>query len=99
MTEIHEAVRVQAVKVRRGLYELRGVTHTRPRPRYPGAPVCGGKIFAERFGLYRDDGEVISGSWECYCERCLDCDFNGWDTLRECIQEAPEFWMEEVIDG
>lgn len=86
---------VKAVKVRRGLYRLEGVTHTEPR--YPGASVCGGQVFAQRHpDESRDDGVevdmVLPSSWECFCEKCLDCDPNGWATLAECVLEAPAFW-------
>jgi hypothetical protein len=86
--------RVKAVRVRCGLYELSGVTHTAPR--YPGAPACGGRVFAERFpGEWDEEGGKpvrLPPSWECFCERCLDCDPGGWDTLAECVREALSFW-------
>ena len=103
MTE-QTSVRVQPIKVRRGLYKLLGVTHTNPRRRT--GDVCGGQVFAERFGPYGvaerfgpygEEGEVIPGSWECYCERCQDCDPNGWATLKECVCEAPDFWMQTPL--
>jgi hypothetical protein len=81
---------VGAVKVRRGLYELRGIAHTRPS--YPGAAACGGRVYAEWFPGERDDGGPIPPSWECYCEKCLECDPNGWATLAECRREAPGYW-------
>ena len=93
-----------AIKVRRGLYELCGVTHAGRD--YPGADICGGQVFAERFRAYREedeiipgDGEVIPASWECFCKKCGDCDPNGWDTLKDCVREAPEYWCEGVSQG
>lgn len=80
--------RVQAVKVRRGLYELRGVTHTQPA--YPGQPACGGQVYAQRFR-----GVPDPWGWECFCRECLDCDPNGWPTLRDCLREAPRYWEGE----
>jgi len=85
---------VKAIKVAPKVYKLRGITHTCPR--YCGAAVCGGQVFAERFPGEEDDDGPIPPSWECYCETCGDCDPNGWATLRECLAEAPEFWLAEV---
>jgi hypothetical protein len=75
---------------------LRGVTHTHPR--FLGAPPCGGQVFAEFFAGESkvDYDEPSPPSWECYCEKCLDCDPNGWDTLRECVREAPAYWCQSV---
>jgi hypothetical protein len=95
---------VTAVKVRKGLYELRGVTHTEPRR--PGEAPCGGQVFAEWFkGPWDSETDYYTGkerrfklpdSWECYCEKCQDCDPNGWPTLADCVREAPAFWMADV---
>jgi hypothetical protein len=82
--------RVKAVKVYRGLYELRGVTHTRPRNL--GGPVCGGRVFAERFSTAPPEWR-----WECFCEACKKCDPDGWPTLRDCLREAPAFWTQKGI--
>lgn len=82
------------VKVRRGLYELRGVTHATAIYRRPNAPVCGGQVFAEWFGPTADGDEVLPASWECYCDRCQECDPNGWPTLLDCVLKAPEYWTD-----
>jgi hypothetical protein len=91
MNRLDDKPLVKAVKVRRGLYELRGVICSVPR--YRGAAPCGGQVFAEWLGPQRDGGETIPASWECFCEKCKDCDPNGWGTLAECVREAPGFWM------
>jgi len=88
---------VQAFKVRRGLYELRGVTHTKPR--YRGAPPCGGQVFAQFCPEEMDKDEVLPASWECFCEKCQDCDPDGWNTLKECLVEAPKSWCAAVAAG
>lgn len=88
-----EPVTVRAIKVRRGLYRLDGVTCTSARCQ-PGLPPCGGQVYAEWFEGEWDGDDKLPPSWECYCEKCLDCDPNGYDTLRECKKEAPGFWMD-----
>lgn len=88
---------VKAVKVRKGLYELRGVTDTSWHR--AGESVCGGQIFAEWFHGEWDGDEKLPPSWECYCERCKECDPNGWATLRECVREAPAYWMRPTAEA
>ena len=90
--------KVRPVKIRRGLYRLDGVTHTKPR--YRGAEVCGGQVFAHCYDPFVEAVEIVPGSWECFCETCKDCDPNGWRTLAECVREAPAFWSGlEAADG
>lgn len=92
------AIEVKPVKVRRGLYELRGVTHTAPDHR--GGEICGGQVFAEWFkgpwdADFKNGKETpykIADSWECYCEKCGLCDSDGWPTLKDCVKVSPEFW-------
>ena len=80
----------KTIKLHPGFYELRGVTHRRPK--YPGSPACGGKILAQRFPGEEDDDGRIPPSWECFCEECGECDPNGWPTLRECVENTPDYW-------
>jgi len=81
---------VTPVRIRRGLYRLDGVTHG---ARYPGGPVCGGRIFAESIDA---NGRPFSSEryyrWECYCETCLECDANGHATLKLCATVAGQYW-------
>lgn len=88
---------VKAVRVCRGKHRLDGVTHTHPQ--FPGVAACGGQVFAEWFPPTWDGDEKLPGSWECYCATCQNCDCNGYDTLRECLAEAPEFWMVATVEG
>lgn len=73
---VNEQPKVVAVKIRRGLYRLDGLTHDR----------CKGQIFAEKNGTERQ------WMWECYCEKCEECDVNGHPTLTECVSESPRYW-------
>lgn len=79
---------VKTVRVRHGLYQLSGVTHTQPD--YPGAEPCGGQVYAERFG-----GSEPGYLWECFCEKCGRCDWQGYGTLAECVKETPGHWSDE----
>lgn len=96
-------VKAKAVKVRRKLYRLDGVVHGE---RGNGNP-CGGQVFAEWFPGEWDSEMVddkerrykLPASWECYCEKCLGCDPNGWDTLEDCVREAPAYWADLVPTG
>jgi hypothetical protein len=46
---------------------------------------CGGTLYIDRNG---------SGEWryETFCQQCLTCDVNGWRTLRQCLEESPEYF-------
>ncbi|WP_417744782.1 hypothetical protein [Rosistilla oblonga] len=46
---------------------------------------CGGTIEIEKVG----SGEF---AWESYCDKCLDCDPNGWYSLTVAAHEASSFF-------
>lgn len=84
------SARRRLVRVRAGLYEVRGVTHRG----------CGGAVRVERLpGEPADGDETYPPSWECFCARCLRCDPNGYATIRECVAAAPRFWAEGLKKG
>ena len=76
---------VAAIRIRPGLYRIEGVTDQ-------GKTSCGGQVYAEKVESHNREF-----AWECYCERCLDCDPNGWPSLRACVAEAAGFWMPEAF--
>ena len=61
------------VKVHKGLYRILSVQCD-----------CG------RFGMVaeHDERRRDQWAWELYCSECLDCDPNGYATLRECAEVA-----------
>ncbi len=71
-------------KLRAGLYEIVGVLHRRTKG-YPCAPVCGGQIRVQH---------LPPCGWESHCDKCGECDFNGYDTLKECVKAAPDYFGE-----
>jgi hypothetical protein len=75
-----------AKKVRSGLYLLVGITHTDVF--YGGRTECDGQIFAESF-------KRVGQGWETFCEKCLECDSCGPETLMECREIARERWMKD----
>lgn len=51
--------------------------------------ICGGELWADRCGPHN---WLL---WELYCRGCLDCDANGYATLRECVAAAGR-WRKDV---
>ncbi len=50
---------------------------------------CGGELRIEQCGY----GEF---RWEASCAGCLTCDCNGWPTLAECVENAPEYFVAKM---
>lgn len=46
---------------------------------------CGGELRVERCG----SGDYL---WETFCVACKSCDCNGWATLKECVEEAANYF-------
>jgi hypothetical protein len=67
-----------AKRLRAGLYELDVV-----------CPGDGARIRVERIPLEHARPEF---RWEAHCPECQDSDPNGYRTMRETVEAAPEFW-------
>lgn len=53
---------------------------------------CGGRLLIQ-------DSRPVKGvnrewSYEVFCEKCYDCDPNGYSSVRKCLDAVPEFWKE-----
>jgi len=75
-------------RVRSGLYEIQGLLHHD----------CGGQVKVERVNpqtrvigpwLASDD---LNFRWESFCDKCKNCDCNGWATLPQAVKEAVDYF-------
>ncbi len=59
---------------------------------------CGGEVFYEN--LHRQGLASREWAWEAFCDKCKDCDPNGYSTKQELLEESPKFWRDDLLgDG
>jgi hypothetical protein len=71
-------------KICAGLYRIIGITCGIISPQ--GVP-CGGELRIELC-----DGSERDFRWETFCDRCKNCDCNGWPTRSSALANAKEYF-------